>query len=137
MRQYPFPPVAASLIIYRVLVALFMMIHAITRIVEGSIADFGGYFNEYYGIQFGFYLAWAITIIEIAGNLMIIFGNYVFLFSLIFIAELIVGIIMVHAEHGWFVVGGGRGGVEYSALLIVSYLLLAATAKHSRDSSIL
>jgi putative oxidoreductase len=29
------------------------------------------------------------------------------------------GIILVHFKEGWFVVGGGRNGVEYNFLLIV------------------
>src|SRR4051812_39395639 len=105
MRQYPFPPVAASLVIYRVAVCAFMLVHGVTRIINGSIPDFGVYLDGYFGIHFGFYLAWAITIFEIAGNLMIIFGNYVFVISLLFVLELITGIIMVHAQNGWFVVG--------------------------------
>ena len=43
------------------------------------------------------------------------------------IIELSMGIIMMHAGNGWFVVGGGTGGVEYSVLLIVSFLFLAFT----------
>ena len=35
-----------------------------------------------------------------------------------FAAELTVGIVMVHAHAGWFVVGGGSGGMEFSVLLI-------------------
>ena len=37
------------------------------------------------------------------------------------------GIIMVHAGNGWFVVGGSTGGKEYSVLLIISFLFLAVT----------
>ena len=37
-----------------------------------------------------------------------------------FAAELVAGIVMVHARAGWFVVGSGRNGVEYSVVLIVS-----------------
>ena len=32
---------------------------------------------------------------------------------------------MVHAKAGWFVVGAGRNGMEYSVLLIVCLLALA------------
>ena len=34
------------------------------------------------------------------------------------------GLFMVHAPFGWFVVGAGRNGMEYSALLIVCLLLV-------------
>ena len=32
---------------------------------------------------------------------------------------------MVHWKEGWFVVGAGRNGMEYSALLIASLLAIA------------
>jgi putative oxidoreductase len=37
----------------------------------------------------------------------------------------LVGIVMVHAVNGWFVVGGGSNAVEYNVLLIavISYLI--------------
>jgi putative oxidoreductase len=35
------------------------------------------------------------------------------------------GIILVHAKEGWFVVGAGRNGVEYSVLLIAVFVALA------------
>jgi hypothetical protein len=34
------------------------------------------------------------------------------------------GIALVHAPEGWFVVGLGRNGMEYSVLLISSLLLI-------------
>ena len=33
------------------------------------------------------------------------------------------GIILVHLREGWFVVGGGRNGVEYSVLLVSIFLV--------------
>lgn len=35
------------------------------------------------------------------------------------------GIILVHRYDGWFVVGGGRNGMEYSVLLISSLFIVA------------
>ena len=35
-----------------------------------------------------------------------------------FAAIYIAGVVLVHAREGWFVVGAGRNGVEYSVLLI-------------------
>ena len=34
------------------------------------------------------------------------------------------GIVLVHAPAGWFVVGLGRNGMEYSVLLIACLLLV-------------
>ena len=35
-----------------------------------------------------------------------------------FILQIAAGIVMVHAASGWFVVGAGRNGVEYSVLIV-------------------
>ena len=34
---------------------------------------------------------------------------------------------MVHAPNGWFVVGAGRNGAEYSVLIIASLVAVALT----------
>ena len=58
----------------------------------------------------------------------------------IHIAILTAGIAMVHAREGWFVVGGGRNGVEYSVLLIACLAALtwdawARAARKGRSGS--
>jgi hypothetical protein len=40
------------------------------------------------------------------------------------IGILIFGIFMIHLRDGWFVVGGGRNGVEFNFLLIFAWLSL-------------
>ena len=45
--------------------------------------------------------------------------------SLYFAGELVMGILLVHREAGWFVVGLGRNGMEYSVLLIAVFLAQA------------
>ena len=35
------------------------------------------------------------------------------------------GVVLIHAAEGWFVVGAGRNGMEYSLLLIGSLALVA------------
>ncbi len=40
------------------------------------------------------------------------------------------GIVLVHAPAGWFVVGHGRNGMEYSVLLIAA--LLCVGSQHVR-----
>lgn len=131
MMQFPFPRMTTSLKIFRILVPIFMLIHGITRISRGTVGGFGEFLGGH-GFPLGFYLAWGITIFEILGSLSVIAGYFVFIISLTFVVELTVGISLVHAENGWFVVGGGTGGVEYSVLLILSFLLIAATSGKPR-----
>jgi putative oxidoreductase len=101
-----------------------MIIHGVARINAGGVAPFGE-FLQATGFPLGFYLAWAITIFEIIGGIILAIGYFVPIIALIFAAQLIMGIVLVHAREGWFVVGLGRNGMEYSALLIVSFLAIA------------
>jgi len=43
-----------------------------------------------------------------------------------FIILLLVGIVLIHASLGWFVGEHGTGGCEYSFILIVALLVIAA-----------
>jgi putative oxidoreductase len=36
------------------------------------------------------------------------------------------GIVLVHAQNGWFVVGPSTGGVEYSILLLLALIVIAS-----------
>jgi putative oxidoreductase len=48
---------------------------------------------------------------------------------LMFIAFM--GIVIIHAQLGWFVGEHGTGGVEYSLALIVSLVTIAAADRHA------
>jgi putative oxidoreductase len=56
--------------------------------------------------------------------LCLLFNKLVNCSSLWFIFVLIMGIILVHFQNGWFVVGHGQNGVEYSVLLICCFIVL-------------
>jgi putative oxidoreductase len=66
-----------------------------------------------------------LTIFELVGAISIIIGKWVTPIALIFSLELLMGIILVHFREGWFVVGAGRNGMEYSVLLIICFVSLA------------
>jgi putative oxidoreductase len=70
-------------------------------------------------------VAWAITIFELVGSVLLAVGSYAWIIALIFSLELAVGVALVHWKEGWFVVGAGRNGIEFSALLIASFLAIA------------
>ncbi len=48
-----------------------------------------------------------------------------------FAIQLLCGIVLVHFGEGWFVVGGGRNGYEYSVLLIACFVAVAIEASSS------
>ncbi len=103
-----------------------MLIHGIARIYFGIVDDFGE-FLTLHNFPLGFYLAWAITIFEIIGSVLLAIGRYVAPLAIIFAVHLLCGILLVHLKEGWFVVGAGKNGAEYSVLLIVVFISLAVS----------
>ena len=114
--------------IFRTCVPLLLITHGVTRISNGTVGGFGEFLSGN-GFPLGFFIAWGITVFEIFGGLSLILGYFVRWICAVFILELATGIILVHANNGWFVVGGGTGGMEYSVLLIVSFFVIAGTSR--------
>ena len=108
----------------RIVVSILLVIHGVTRVSLGIVDDFGAFLVGA-GIPLGVPTAWAVTIVEVLGGALLALGRFIRWLALFFAVELIVGIVLVHAPEGWFVVGAGRNGMEYSVLLIV---VLAAVA---------
>ena len=117
-------PRVSGLAIVRVAAAAMLVIHGAFRIWSGGVSPFGEFLSQNH-LPLGAALAWSITLIEIAGGLMLAAGRLVRPLSAWFVIELLGGIALVHGREGWFVVGGGRNGVEYSVLLIVCLLAVA------------
>lgn len=82
------------------------------------------------GWPLGRVVAAAITAVEIAGTPLLAAGRLVAPLAVLYAVIYAVGIAMVHAREGWFVVGKGRNGAEYSVLLIVC--LLCVGLQHLR-----
>ena len=95
-----------------------MLIHGIARIVNDGVAPFDGFLS---GFGFPPYSAWGITLFENAGAVLLMINRWVIPISSLFILQLLMGIILVHGREGWFVVGAGRNGIEYSVLLILCF----------------
>jgi putative oxidoreductase len=129
--SYPFVDLATSLVVLRVAVAIFFMAHAVVRIVTGTIPGFGA-FLEHRGWPQGVLLVWCITLYELgAGTLMALGWQARWMASGLFgIAAM--GIVIIHAQLGWFVGEHGTGGMEYSLSLMVSLLVIAAADNDAR-----
>lgn len=112
-----------ALIFLRVVLAALMFIHGVARISEGTVGGFGEFLTAQ-GFPLGFYLAWGITIFELAGSVALAVGYFAYIIALIFALHLATGIYLVHAKNGWFVVGAGTGGMEYSVLLIAGFITI-------------
>lgn len=114
----------SALVLIRIVLAVLMFAHGMARISNGTVDDFGVFLGSK-GIPLGFFVAWAITLFELVGSVLLAVGFYTYIIALLFAVELALGIAMVHWKEGWFVVGAGRNGIEYSVLLIAAFLATA------------
>lgn len=118
-----------ALTIIRMAAAGNMLIHGIARIINNGVTPFDGFLS---GFGFPPYSAWVITLFEIAGAVALIFNRWVMPISILFIVQLLMGIVLVHGREGWFVVGAGRNGMEYNVLLMICFIsTIWATPKKS------
>ena len=107
--------------ILRLMLAGLIAAHGWMRLLGGGVVPFGSWLDGQ-GLPFGLAIAAAVTAIEILGTIAFALGRFVWPLSLAYAAIYAVGIVLVHAPAGWFVVGAGRNGAEYSVLLIVTLL---------------
>jgi len=105
----------------RLLLAGLIAAHGWARLVAGGVVPFGGWLSDQ-GIPFGFPIAAAITAFEIIGTPLLAFRKAVFPLTVLYSFIYAMGIWLVHAPAGWFVVGLGRNGSEFSVLLIACLL---------------
>lgn len=112
-------------LLLRFAVAFILLTHSVVGIFNNGINDFGNlYLNQIGFAPFGVFLAWSIKLSHIIAALLLLLNKYVKLAGFVTIFVLIMGIILVHFQEGWFVVGGGRNGAEYNFLLIIVLLAI-------------
>lgn len=114
--------------------AILLGIHGVTRIAIGGVSGFGEFLLSQ-GLPAGLTIAWSITVFELFGSVALLLGRWVIPVAALFIIELAVGIKMVHLEQGWFVVGAGRNGMEYSVLLIIGLLSVIISTRRNRQAA--
>ena len=118
---------AAAHVVLRFAMALVFLSHGITRVVTDRVAPFGKAFDAW-GWPFGIYWAWGVTLWELVGGVLLLIGFRTGLVPLVFVVQMLFGIYLVHLKHGWFVVGHGYNGMEYSVTLIAALIATALTA---------
>jgi putative oxidoreductase len=112
-------------LLLRIAVAIILLTHSVFGMFNNGINDFGNLFLNQIGFApFGVFLAWSIKLSHVIAAILLILNKYVKLAGFVTIFVLLMGIILVHFKEGWFVVGGGRNGVEYNFLLIVVLLAI-------------
>jgi putative oxidoreductase len=119
-------PARLGITILRSAVASVFVVHGLARTVLGTVGGFGEYLSGQ-GFPAGPVLAWTLTIVEIIGGLALALGLAVRPLTLWFGIQIATGIAMIHGRAGWFVVGHGRNGAEYSVLIIACLISVALT----------
>ena len=106
-------------VILRFAVAIILLTHSIPGMFNNGVNDFGNlYLNQIGFAPVGVYLAWLIKISHVVCAVLLLLNKFIKPAAIVTIFILIMGIVLVHFKEGWFVVGGGRNGVEYNFLLI-------------------
>ncbi|MNL52115.1 hypothetical protein D3C87_1752640 [compost metagenome] len=104
---------------------MILLAHSVPGMFDHGINDFGNlYLNQVGFAPVGVPIAWAIKLSHVLCAICLLFQKYVRWASGVTILILLLGIIMVHFKEGWFVVGGGRNGVEFNFLLIFVLLTI-------------
>jgi putative oxidoreductase len=108
--------------ILRIVLGLIFVAHGGAKLFgdggPGSIAGFLGSL----GIPVPILTAWLLTLFEFVGGMFLIVGLAVVPTAILLAVHMLMGIILVHAPNGFWVVGPGTNGVEFNLLLIAGLL---------------
>lgn len=133
-RSFPYfsPSRALLLLSVAVAVVIFFMAHAVVRVANGSIPGFAE-FLAVRGWLLALVLVWSVSIVEIISGLLLVAGRCMHwaASALMFIAFM--SIVIVHAKLGWFVGEHRTSGMEYSLVLIVSLITIAAVDRDANS----
>ncbi|MBB2147901.1 DoxX family protein [Pedobacter gandavensis] len=121
------------LFLIRLAIATIFLSHSLHGVLNHTVNDFGEhYLNKVGFAPFGVYVAWALMAFEIVGSIFILFGKFLKYIVPVFIMILAMGIVLVHYPEGWYVVGPGRNGMEFSFVLILSLIAICIPVKGRR-----
>ncbi len=113
-----------ALTVIRLMLSLLIAIHGWARLLADGVEPFGAWLTST-GIPLGPMVATLVTGIEILGTPVLAWGRAVLPLCGLYMVIYLFGIVLVHAPAGWFVVGLGRNGMEYSVLLIACLACVA------------
>jgi putative oxidoreductase len=106
-------------VILRLAIAIVLLTHGLPGMFDGGVKAFGNFFLNQIGFSpMGVPLAWTIKISHVCCAILFLINRYIKPASILTIFILVMGIVLVHWKEGWFVVGGGRNGIEYNFILI-------------------
>ncbi len=130
MQAFPFLSVRQAMLLLRIAIAVMFMAHAGVRVFNGTIPRFAEFLTGL-GFFYAIGWVWAITVFELLGGAMLIMGQFSRWMAAGFMLISSGGIVLIHAPKGWFVGEHGSGGVEYSIVLFVACVVLAAVDREN------
>ena len=104
----------------RVGLAVIMVMHGIPPFLDMDVIDFGHGMEKWFGFM-GVPLALLVKLTHVLSIPALLLNKYLKPLALINIITFVMGIILIHRKHGWYVVGGGSEGIEYNFLLIFAF----------------
>ncbi len=108
----------------RLVLCALIFTHGAYRFYEGSTPILGEILEKK-GFPIGVVLAYAVNLTETVGTVLLALRLLVLPVSAALSLIYLTGIILFHRHAGFFVVGPGEGGWEYSALLITCLVTTA------------
>ena len=124
-----------SIAALRMMMGIVFILHGGVRVYNNTLPGFGD-FLQGKGFPFGFYLAWAVTLFELIGGVLMFFRYFVRIFCIGEMIILITGIVVVHSENGWSIIERSLNGIEYSLVLItILTAIFIAERKANRNIS--
>jgi putative oxidoreductase len=109
----------------RFALSVILLMHSVFSIISGDVNNFGLQFLNTIGFSpLGLYLAWSVKLTHLLSVPLLWMDKYLKNVATANITIFVLGIIYVHWQNGWFVVGGGTNGAEFNFLLIFCFLNL-------------
>lgn len=131
------PARAPGLELVRLATALIVAVHPLHGLWSGGdwgadVTGFGAFLSSQ-GLPLGVLLAWGTILLQLAAVVALLVRRLVVPACLALLLVLGAGVVLIHAHEGWFVVGAGRNGMEFSVLLMACLAgILVAHAPRGR-----
>lgn len=114
-------PALGQMILRIVLGVIFVAHGAAKMFGDGGPGAAAGFLGSL-GVPVPILASWVVTLLEFVGGMFLIVGVFVLPAAILLAIHMLLGIILVHAQSGFFVIGPGAGGFEFNLLLIAGLL---------------
>lgn len=116
-----------GLAILRVVVGVTFVAHGAPKLFQGGVGGLAVTLGEL-GVPLQHVVAWLVTLVEFFGGVALVVGLLVTPAALVLSVHMLTGIVLVHGQAGWYVLGPQArhppGGVELNVLLVAALLVL-------------